>query len=296
MDLNSFAQKVRDAVEKNLGGEYRVELKEVRKNNGVVLQGLVILGDRETVVPTIYLEAFYGAYEDGVPFGEILRRIFEIYREEVPRGKIDMEFFKNFQEVKDRICYRLIRRQDNEALLAEIPHVEFLDLAICFFYAYSGRVLGEGSILIYNSHLDLWGVGMQELMSCAERNTPRLFPGKLSPMREVLQEIMNVRRLSDPEPEIPLTVLTNDRRTHGAACILYPGMLEMLAGKEKKGFYVIPSSIHEVILLEQSEGESTEALRRIIYEVNRSHVAPEEVLSDNLYFYDPLAGAMKIIF
>ncbi|MCM1187903.1 MAG: DUF5688 family protein [bacterium] len=296
MDINSFAQKVRDAVEKKLGGKYQVELKEVRKNNGVVLHGLLILGGRDNVVPTIYLETFFAAYEDGVPFGEILRRIFEIYQDEVPRGKIDMDFFKDFRKVRDRICYRLIRRQDNEALLKEIPHLEYLDLAICFYYAYSGRVLGEGSILIYHSHLDLWGVTLQELMKCAEENTPRLFPGKVSPMREVLQEIMDVREVLEPDCEIPLAVLTNERRTHGAACILYPGMLKMLAGKEMRGFYVIPSSIHEVILLEKNEGESVGELRRMIYEVNRSHVAPEEVLSDNLYFYDPLAGELKIIF
>lgn len=296
MEIDSFAWKVRDAAEKELGGEYRVELKQVRKNNGVLLYGLLILNNERNVIPTIYLEPFYAAYEDGIPFGEVLRRIVEVYREEMPGEDINMDFFRSFGSVRDRICYRLIRRLGNEALLEDIPHVEFLDLAICFYYAYSGRTLGEGTIRIHNSHMELWGVGIRELMKCAEENTPRLFPGKLSPMTEVLEEIMDVSGKMDLKQEIPLTVLTNERRVHGAACILYPGMLEKIAGRKGKSFYIIPSSIHEVILLEKTGEETTAELKKMIYDVNRSHVAPEEVLSDHLYFYDRSQKNVKIIF
>lgn len=296
MGIKRFAQKVRDAFEKKLGVAYRVEVKEVRKNNGVILHGLFILSGGGNVVPTIYLETFYAAYEDGIPFTEILDRIFEIYQEETPRGTIDMEFFREYRKISDRICYRLVRRQDNEPLLEDIPYVEFLDLAICFYYAYNGSQLGEGSILIHNSHMKLWGVKIQDLMRCAQENTPRLFPGRVSPMNEILREVMEMDEIPETGRPIPLAVLTNERRIHGAACILYPGMLEMLAGRKKNGFYIIPSSIHEVLLLDQQEGESTGELRRMIYEINRSHVAPEDVLSDNLYYYNPAAKAMEIIF
>ena len=95
MEMHTFAQKVRDALGKELGEAYSVELKEVKKNNGVILQGLMIQGREGNVVPTIYLETFYAAYEDGIPFSEVLRRIYEIYSEEMPRGKVDMEFFKS---------------------------------------------------------------------------------------------------------------------------------------------------------------------------------------------------------
>ncbi|MCM1025755.1 MAG: DUF5688 family protein [Roseburia sp.] len=296
MDIKRFAEKVREAFEKKLGGAYRVEVKEVRKNNGVLLHGLLILSGVGNVVPTIYLETFYAAYEDGIPLTEILNRIFEIYREETPRGSVDMEFFRDFRKVGDRICYRLIRKKDNESLLEDIPYVEFLDLAVCFYYAYNDSRLGEGSILIHNSHLEFWNVKVRDLMRCAEKNTPRLFPGRVTPMNEVLREVMEMERIPETGEPIPLAVLTNERRIHGAACILYPGMLEMLAGRKRQGFYVIPSSIHEVLLLDPQEGESTDQLRRMIYEINREHVAPEDVLSDNLYFYNPAARAMEIIF
>lgn len=295
MEINEFAQKVRRAVERELGEKYRIELKKVQKNNGVMLHGLLILSAERNVVPTIYLETFHAAYEDGVTFGDVLDRILAIYREETPAGNIDMDFFGSFDRVRDRICYRLIRKQHNEELLRDIPYVDFLDLAICFYYAYSGRTLGEGTILIHDSHMEQWNVKVKDLMRHAAENTPRLFPGILMPMREVLEEMLEFHEECRTEEEIPLNVLTNSKRSHGASCILYPGLLERIAERNGKNFYIIPSSIHEVLILEETGAEEPAEMRDMIREVNREHVATEEVLSDNLYYYDLSSKSVKII-
>lgn len=295
MEINEFAQKVRRAVEMELGGAYRAELKEVQKNNGVLLHGLLILPPERNVAPTIYLETFHAAYEDGVTFRDVLGRILEIFHEETPRGNIDMDFFKSFEMVRDRICYRLINRQNNEELLRDIPYVDFLDLAVCFYYAYSGSMLGEGTILIHNSHMEHWNVKIKDLMNLAKENTPRIFPGTLTPMREVLEEMMGIHEDFSPEQDIPLTVLTNIRRTHGAACILYPGMLERIGERKKNSFYIIPSSIHEVLILEKTGAEEPGEMKKMIHEVNGQHVAAEEVLSDNLYYYDFPNKTVRIV-
>lgn len=297
MEINEFAQKVRRAVEKELGGAYRAELKEVRKNNGVLLHGLLILPANSNVAPTIYLETFFAAYEDGVTFREVLDRILEIFREETPGENIDMNFFRSFEKVRDRICYRLIGRKGNEELLSRIPYVEFLDLAVCFYYAYSGRMLGEGTILIHNSHMKHWDVQIRDLMNLAQENTPRIFPGRLTPMREVLEEMLGIHDgfSAEQDADIPLTVLTNVRRIHGAACILYPGMLERIGELKKNSFYIIPSSVHEVLILEKTGLEVPGEIRKMMCEVNGQHVAAEEVLSDNLYYYDFMTKTVKII-
>lgn len=295
MEINEFAQKVRRAVERELGEKYRIELKKVQKNNGVMLHGLLILSAERNVVPTIYLETFHAAYEDGVTFGDVLDRILAIYREETPAGNIDMDFFGSFDQVRDRICYRLIRKQHNEELLRDIPYVDFLDLAICFYYAYSGRTLGEGTILIHDSHMEQWNVKVKDLMRHAAENTPRLFPGILMPMREVLEEMLEFHEECRTEEEIPLNVLTNSKRSHGASCILYPGLLERIAERNGKNFYIIPSSIHEVLILEETGAEEPAEMQDMIREVNREHVAAEEVLSDNLYYYDLSSKSVKII-
>ena len=292
MDMEVFAGKVCTAVEKELGSEFRAEVSEVRKNNGILLHGLLISSKGQTVVPTIYLERFLEAYESGMPFKEVVDRVLSAYRGSGPEGCTDMEFFRSFENVRDRICYRLIGRKGNEELLDGMPYIEFLDLAICFYYSYHGEQLGDGTILIHNSHMEMWETCTAELFGLAKRNTRRLFPWECKGMGEVLQEMADSGEGADvEEPEgtfcgIAMKILTNSRKTHGAACILYPGVLDGMAQEMGSDFFILPSSIHEVILLPDTGYGDNEELKGMIREVNSTQVALEEVLSDTLYRYD----------
>ncbi|MCI9221472.1 MAG: hypothetical protein HFH94_17500 [Lachnospiraceae bacterium] len=302
MNINEFAGKVCNAVKKELGAGYRVECKEVRKNNGVMLRGLLVLGENQNVAPTIYLDTFLEAYESGATFRSILDRLLDICREDMLREAVDMEFFRSFERVRDRICYRLIGRKGNEELLEDIPYIEFLDLAICFYYAYHGESLGDGTILVHNSHLELWDTCTAELFGLAKRNTQRLFPWVCNSIAEVLGEIAGEDESSEEADEeaflqeIPMQVLSNDKRTQGAVCMLYPDVLDTLSGKGKRNFFILPSSVHEVILLEDTGAGSIPELKKMVTEVNATQVAPEEVLSDSLYYYDSTDKRVKIIF
>lgn len=303
MEISEFSQKICNAVKKELGEGYRIELKEVRKNNGVVLHGLVILFRSQNVAPTIYLDTFLEAYESGTAFAVIVRRLLAIYRKDVPRTNVDMEFFRFFDKVKDRICYRLIGRKGNERLLEDVPHIEFLDLSICFYYAYQGDTLGEGTILIHNSHMKMWETCTSQLYHLARSNTPRLFPWVCNSLEEILGSMAGSGKVREPESlgeesvlGFPMKVLSNTKRLHGAVCILYPGVLEKLAHREGLGFYILPSSIHETILLSDTSMGSAQELKKMIVEVNSTQVDPEEVLSDSLYYYDSAEKKVRIIF
>ena len=111
MDMETFAGEICAAVEKNLGREFRAEVREVRKNNGVLLHGLLVSSEGQAVVPTIYLERFLEAYESGAAFEEVVCRVLSVYGEANTKGCIDMGFFRSFEDVRDRICYRLIDRK-----------------------------------------------------------------------------------------------------------------------------------------------------------------------------------------
>lgn len=295
MRMDEFAGKVCAAVEEKLGGGVHTEVRKVRKNNGVLLHGLLISSEGQTVVPTIYLEPFLEAFESGAPFEEVVCRLLSVYREGTPQGGIDMDFFRSYGAVKDRICYRLVGRKGNEALLDEVPHVGFLDMAICFYYAYQGEALGEGSILIHNSHVEMWKVSAADLLAVARENTPRIFPWECSGMMDILNGLVGAEKDSNglgaedgmekSGQAFPMKVLSNEKKIFGAACILYPGVLEEITG-EGQSLYIIPSSVHETILLPYDGEKSAAALKKMIYEVNRTQVAPEEVLSDSLYYFD----------
>ena len=103
MEIKEFTEKVRGAIERELGEGYRVELREVTKNNGTLLQGLLIIKEEGNLVPTIYLDSFYSEYQNGRSLSGIVQVILDIYRRETPHRNFDMDFFRSYELVKDRI-------------------------------------------------------------------------------------------------------------------------------------------------------------------------------------------------
>lgn len=299
MNMNEFGLKVQKAIESKLGEGYQVRLQEVAKNNGVILHGLLIMEENRNISPTIYLNSFWEYYEKGIPFALIVERILQIYEEDTPGDNIDMSFFKEFEKVKDQICFRLISAEKNAELLQKIPHIDYLDMAVCFYYAYRGDVLGNGSILIHNTHVEMWNTTVEELFELAKCNTPRIFPWEKTSMEDVVKEIageaLTGEEYQDFWDEIPMYVVSNKEHVHGAAVLLYQDVLKRLADEAMRNLYVIPSSIHEIIVLQDNGKEDVLRLKAIIEEVNCTQVEPEEVLSDNLYFYNRQDDVLNII-
>lgn len=286
MEMEAFVRKACKAVGERLGSGFRVEARDVRKNNGVILHGMSVMKKGQNVAPTIYLDTFLEAYESGAAFGTIMQRLLQICEESASGEGMDMGFFRSFEKVRDRICYRLVGRDRNRELLEDMPHVGFLDMAVCFFYAYQDEAFGEGSIPVHNPHMEAWETDTAELLALARRNTRRLFPWECRTLEEVLDELDGPSVQEDGWIGLPLRVLSNDRRAYGAACLLYPGVLEGIAEKEGCSLYILPSSIHEVILLPDDGEIVPDELKKMVAEVNRSYVAAEEVLTDSLYYFN----------
>lgn len=295
MKLEKFISTVAARVQDIAGVDVSVQVQEVRKNNNVMLHGMTILRKGQNVSPTIYLDSFYEMLEEGMDVEHIVRRILEVYVRGLPKSNVDMEFFKDFQQVRDRIVYRLVNLEKNKELLSEVPHVEFLDLAVCFYYSYEHPELGEGMILIHNTHVEMWKTSHQELMRLAEYNTPRLMRAQLCSMDNALKGILDEEALSQlrqmqRETNKYLYVLSNDRRCHGATAILYPGTLAETAQQMGGSFFILPSSIHEVILLRDDGRSDGQQLHEMIADINSSQLREEEVLSDYAYRYDAMTG------
>ncbi len=304
MEIREFAQKVQQKIMKRLGGDASVDLIEVEKNNQVKLLGLSILPKGCNISPTIYLNSFWEAYEEGATMAMVVEKIMQVYGEDTPRQNIDMSFFKDFEKVKDRICYRIINCDKNKELFEKIPHIDYLDLAICFFYSYQGEELGKGSILINNSHAEMWGTNAEELFALAQCNSPQLFPWECHSMESMIETLMCMEQGEEgavQEPagqllaDVPMQILTNVDKFHGAACILYPGVLEEIAGRLSANLYILPSSVHEVILIPDTGCLQGEHLKEMISEVNGTRVEPEEILADSLYYFDRTEKKVRII-
>lgn len=81
-------------------------------------------------------------------------------------------------------------------------------------------------------------------------------------------------------------VLTNPQKSKGAAAMLYPGLLQSIAEATQSSFYILPSSIHEVLLMKEGNGMGAKELQSMVTDINQAQVPPQEVLSNQVYFYD----------
>lgn len=280
----NFLEKLVNGLSRHYGEQYKIKITQVKKNNGVIHSGITITYQDSNISPTIYMEELYERYLDGEPLSDIMRKIMRIYDDCKIEGTVDTQFICDFEKVRDRIVYKLIGYETNRELLRETPHIPFLDMAIvCYVSLFHDR-LGSTSVLIRNDTYHMWGIDEKELLALAEKNTPRILPADLVDMR---REVKNAAgEAYEEREEAYMYLLTNRRRQYGAACILYPQVLAEFAGRTGKNFYILPGSVHEMILVPERRGLQVQAFREIVRSVNRTQLCPEEVLTDSVYFYD----------
>lgn len=291
MEYKRFIEKITEAVSMEMGSHTEISVRQVQKNNGVVLDGLLMKRPESNLTPTIYLNSFYEEYEAGRPFVSILREIKRIYEEKSLKHSVDMTFFRDYEQIKAGIFYKLIHYEKNREFLKEVPHIPFLDLAIVFYYAMSNEIMGNGNIQICNEHLPMWKVTTEELFRQADKNTQKQQKYEIKSMVQILDELFagcpyERTEYRESEKNIPMYVLSNQHRSYGAVSILYHHLLQDFAGELGKNLYILPSSVHEVILIPDFAYEQPGQFEKMVQEINATQLETEEVLSDSVYYYD----------
>lgn len=290
-----FEKKVVDCVRAKVDEGVSIEITEVTKNNGVVLKGLSLKESDSSVSPTVYLERYYEGYRNGRSIEDIADEIIDVYRRGNLGAFFDVADFLDFEKAKKRIVYKLVNYEKNKVLLKQIPHKPFLDMAVVYYYLLDNDMLENATILIYNNHLESWKITPKELDELARANTPILLKEDLRSITEVLYQIIRNRNEEDAEKFMELEketegdpimyVLSNRSKIFGAAAILYDDVLKNFSEKVNKDLYILPSSVHEVILIPKDESMEWEKLQEMVKEVNSTQVEDVEILSDSVYCY-----------
>lgn len=281
-----FQEMLADIVRSKLDESIEVDITDVMKNNGVILRGMTFSGKGDGVSPTIYMESYFEAYQRGYSPDELADKIVDLFRFGAKKNFFDVQEFLDFEKAKAHIAYKLVNYEKNEELLKKIPHRRFLDMAVVYYYLLSDTEhdLENATILIYNNHLENWNITKEELDAIAKENTPALLHEDLRHITDVLQDLLK-QECDFGEDSYGMYVLSNRSKIFGAAAILYSDVLKTFAEKINADLYIIPSSVHEVILVPRREGMEWQPLREMVREVNATQVEEIEILSDNLYYY-----------
>lgn len=380
MEIMEFCQKVRNNLAIYAGEKVTVAVKQITKNNGIILHSIIVTERETNISPNIYLDELYEAYEKGETFRTIMDEVLQIYEDSRVKDNIDMGFFLNYDEMEKKVLYKVISYEKNKELLLQIPYIPIMDLALVFYCFVPRKELENATILIYNNHLQMWNITKERLYKDAINNTEGILPAKILSIEDMMKEIflkeLSTKELSTKElsakgleedalsadelsakesgaaaqrmgkdtqsnqerqgaeksiGELPKTenqesdkrvqnqtaaqiaeqiiksmtecrmngkmfVLGNNIKLFGAAAMFYRGLLELAADRLQKNLFILPSSIHEVIIIPDDGEQEAEELWKMVCEINATQVEPEEVLTDSVYYFSRKKNKIEKLF
>ena len=271
MNYESFKQYVADHIRDFLPQDYNVHeinIMEQRKNNNVIWDALSIKGDRN-IVPAIYLEPYYQAHTEGVSMDAILQKIADGYMESMEQvGNFTADEFQ-YEKIKNGIFVVVQNAKMNCELLEEVPHEIRDDLALLYRVNVELSNGEKGSVLIHNTHLQSWGIDEKTLKEVAWNNMHDYYPPEFSTMSNVLRSV-GYDEMSEATELVEMYVLSNKDKHYGAAYMFDTEVMNRIAEGIGGDLVVIPSSIHESILLKKQEDTDFDILREMVKEVNRT--------------------------
>lgn len=288
MNYQQFLEAIRLRVKGLLDPTDRVKISSTLKNNDTLLFGINIRKKNQNAAPTIYMEEFFARYKEGADIDELVEELLMFHSTiEIPRLEM-LNIMNDFSEVAPQIMYKLIQVETNPALLGEIPYRRWNDLAITYYVLLDTTKSGCVTMPITKIHLDTWGVTEVELYDLASINTPVKLPHEFKNLEQIFP--LPFQDLVENNEYHPLYILSNKAFNYGAVSILYPGVMEEIREELGEDFYIIPSSVHEIIILKKSIVGNNENLETMIREINFEALAPEDVLNYKPYLYSKEKG------
>lgn len=286
LNYEQFINAVAEQLTEEMGVGYKVVIYESLKTNGCLRKGITVSVRNSNISPTIYLEEFYKNYLSGWELTEIVGSFIRLYEEVKCEQCFDVEQVRDFEKAKNILSYKVINYEMNQQLLKDIPYIPYLDLAIVFYALLEHTEKGTATIMVTNEMAKYWNITNEDLYKLAKENSPKILPPEFLPMRVVINQFMGVETTQEDLENNCMYVLSNQYRHFGASAILYSNVLEEIGNELDMDYYILPSSIHEVIILPVDCGMNEEGISEMVEEINQTQVSEDEVLSNHAYFYD----------
>lgn len=306
--FQEFIQKLINQLQITLGESHKIVIKKDLGINQVNQTHLSIKWDAMGESPRTCLEQFYKVYSDRcVSMEDILD--YELYLlEAAKRGEI-APFIRadtDYKSVKDNLRMVLVNFQANTELLKQHPYMLLLDLAAIFYIA-SDNENTECVEFIDNSHMKAWGVNVKQMYQDAYDNMRNLQQTIIKPLTELLDTTDPIfpfflEGLVGGDKDCIFTRLLGEEvfwfmstgPCYGAAAMLHEEKLYEFAMEHRCNLYILPSSIHEVLLTEEDVEETAKQLAEYVKDINCSILEQEDLLSNSVYYYDRLERKISI--
>lgn len=281
LSYQEFSVSIRACLESFLLPDLEMTDLRRRRRGGRMKDAFHITKEGEPFGRIVYTEDLYQQYLQGSEPEEIAGSVAEMCREGMPEGITDIF---DYEKMKNRLTLRLVNFEKNREMLEDVIYRRFLDLALTCRMICPADESVLRTAVVTHSLLDHWGVSEEEVLSQAVNCTRRREPAVLRPLRDILTELAP-ETSENPPGESDLYVLTTRTGISGACAVITSACVEILAERLERDILILPSSVHEMLLLPDSGKWETEALQKIVSDINRNVVSEEDYLSDHIYRY-----------
>ena len=275
MDYERFKEGFQDALKAELavrGADVELTARRVDKMNDSY-DAITVRPVDSSIGVNISVEKAFAAYENGTPIPEIA----EHFADAVEKGfrespQVDLESLSDYEQMKSKLSMEVVSAEKNAELLESVPHERMEDMAVVYRFVLDQTDSGNGTILVTNQLLDQYGITKEQLRADAMENAPAIRPSEIRGMSEVMSELaLGMIPEVAPEDE-QMFVATVPDKIHGAGVIAYPNFMEDVAQKMGGDFFVLPSSIHEVLLVKDNGQRTAKELENMVKEVNANMI------------------------
>ena len=294
MDYETFKQEFAEDIKEKLSqkgyGEVETSFHNIEKTNQNY-EAISVVPAGGNIGVNYNIENAFASYEHSGDYEGVLASATGAIAsglDQVP--VVNVNALMNYEIMKEKLSVEVISAEANEELLSKVPHDRIEDLAVVYRFIMESNEDGRASILVNNDLIERMGVTHEQLRADALENSPVIRPVVIQSMNEVMKEMMGPEAyemfgIPDDTEEMMFIATVPDKNS-GAGVLAYQDFMDQAAEKIGGDFYVIPSSIHEILLVPDNGEVQAEGLKEMVQEVNATEVSPEEKLSDNVYHYD----------
>ena len=290
MEFEEFKKSFKEDLKKCLEEQgIHAELSEnhVEKLNQSY-DALSVTPEGTSIGVNVNLNMIYKSYEDGLDYNDVVNRAAASLETGIRNTPaIDVTEITNYESMKHKLAMEVVSADRNIDMLEKVPHETLEDMAVVYRLILDQNSDGRSSILVTNNLMEQFGITNEQLHEDAMINAPEIRPSEIRGMSEVMNAMVGPGIMPEiaPEDEQMFVAGVSDN-IHGAGVIAYPNFFEEAAEKLGGDYYVLPSSIHEVLLVRDNGDMTSETLEAMVREVNATQVSPEEQLTDHVYHYD----------
>ena len=285
-------QFLEDIKERLADSKAEISTHEVKKLNESY-DAITVTPEDSKIGVNLPVNKFYEAVEDGTPYDVAVDKAISAIEGAIEKSpQVDVESLTDYSQMKEKLAMEVVSAETNADLLKTVPHQRMEDMAVVYRFVLSSDESGRASVLVTNQMLDTMGVTPEQLHADAMENAPQLKPVEIKGMSEVLAELMGVEQAEmmgigplAPEDE-QMYVASVPDKVHGAGVLAYENFMDQAAERAGGDFFILPSSIHEILIVPDNGQMDLQTLENMVREVNATQVAPEDKLTDSVYHYD----------